>query len=66
LSEGTSRKNSPEKSDRLNLVDFLDDDPQKRESDLSILNGLDHVRQVMQEKNIDISFSPFTVVRTSG
>jgi FlaA1/EpsC-like NDP-sugar epimerase len=39
--------------DRLNLVGFLDDDPQKREGDPSILDTLDHVRQVVREKNVD-------------
>jgi exopolysaccharide biosynthesis polyprenyl glycosylphosphotransferase len=38
---------------RLTLAGFLDDDPQKREADPSILESLDHVRQVVQEKKID-------------
>jgi exopolysaccharide biosynthesis polyprenyl glycosylphosphotransferase len=37
----------------LTLAGFLDDDPQKRGSDASILGGLENVRQVVQDRKID-------------
>jgi exopolysaccharide biosynthesis polyprenyl glycosylphosphotransferase len=37
----------------LSMVGFLDDDMEKRETDPSILNTPDQVRQVVQEKKVD-------------
>ncbi len=38
---------------RLTLVGFLDDDPQKRASDPRILDTLDNVRRVVQDRGVD-------------
>jgi exopolysaccharide biosynthesis polyprenyl glycosylphosphotransferase len=38
---------------RLTLVGFLDDDPQKRTDDPMVLDSLDNVRQVVLERQVD-------------